>query len=451
MAVHRGKDPGRLLFLLPVKVASPRLLWTEFAQRGLRPLVLRDFDHLPDAVASDLDLAIENPTLLPRMEEAIEAFARAAGLELVTVVRRSYVWQFKLLGSGSAEQLVIDVHPEGEGWHGPLYLTSGELFAEASDHGGWQQPAPHHQAMMAVFQHLLWGGFYKAKYHSLVPQWIVGHEQPFTTCVARAFGSDLAPRLVQMIMNADGEGLAALVPALRRRLWRERGLTDLAGSLRRLLAFVGTEIALTAARRGRWIVLVGPDGVGKTTVAGRLEVETKPFFRGTRYHHWIPSWSRPLYRAAPPGGSKPTTRPRQSGARAVLVSLARLGRNVIRAHMGFWLRVWPHLLRQRLVIGDRYLFNYWVDPASVCYSGPAWFVRAMLSFAPKPDLVVALVAPPDVIHGRKPELTPSEITAVLARLDTLAMPGLRVRTICANRLVDDVATDLARFIIRTLA
>ena len=412
-------------------------------------LVLRDFENLPVEVASDLDIAVRDAGQRKAASEAIRQFAREESLELVQLLRRSYVWEHKMLAE-DGRMLIVDLHFQGEGWRGPVYLTNEELFASAMQREGWLEPAPHHQAMMAVFQHLLWGRFYKEKYHALVPRWIAGHEPAFSACIARAFGADLAPRLIEMILSADANGLAAMVPQLRRRLWQLRGMPDLAGSVKRLAAFVAAEIRLTLARSGRWVVLVGPDGVGKTTIASLLAAETKDFFRGVRYHHWIPRWQVPLSAEVPSGEARPPLRGESRGLVASLLSALRLARNVARAHFAYGLRILPHLFRQRLVIGDRYLFNYALDPRSVRYHGPDWLVRWALRMAPAPDLVLCLEAPPEEIHRRKPELSVEEIQRVITRCRELSAYGFRTVAISAAEDPGTVAQAASWKILGTL-
>lgn len=434
-----------------MKTISTRLLWAEFASRGIRPLVLRDFEKLPDMVRSDLDLALAEQGLLPGVEQAITAFALAARAEIITVIRRSYVWEFKLLGLHTAEQLVIDVHTEGEGWRGPLYLTAGQLFAAAQDRGAWLEPARHHQAMMAVFQHLLWGRFYKAKYHQLVPRWLEGCEDDFVRDTDAAFGSGWGGRTLGWLRAVDVAALEAAVPALRQALWRTRGIPDLPGCAGRLARFVLGELQLTLARQGRWVVLVGPDGVGKTTVAQRLAEETRPFFRGFRYHHWIPPLTRPLATEVPAGGGKVPHHAPGTGPLAALAGTVRLARNFARAWLGFLLRVLPHLLRQRLVLGDRYHFNYLLDPPSVRYSGPQWLARLALRFSPHPALILRLTAPAEIVHARKKELSLAEIEEFERRAAGIEALGFRVAEISAIGLPEDVAAMASVAAIRTLA
>jgi thymidylate kinase len=195
---------------------------------------------------------------------------------------------------------------------------------------------------------------------------------------------------------------------------------------------------------------VGPDGVGKTTVAGLLLTETKDFFRGVRYHHWIPRWQKPLSPTVPASAPKPPLREQPTGASATILSAVRLARNVFRAHLAYSFRILPHLLRQRLVIGDRYLFNYHLDPASVRYYGPPSWVRWALRLVPKPDLVLCLYADPEEIHRRKPELTLEEIRRIISRAQELSGLGFHAVQVSAQDAPATVAQAVAKAVTQTL-
>ena len=57
-----------------------------------------------------------------------------------------------------------------------------------------------------------------------------------------------------------------------------------------------------------------------------------------------------------------------------------------------------------MVVNHRYLLDAIIDRRRYRYSGPRWLLRFIWRIVPKPDLVLLLDAPPEVIASRKSEL-----------------------------------------------
>ena len=188
--------------------------------------------------------------------------------------------------------------------------------------------------------------------------------------------------------------------------------------------------------KGQWIVLIGPDGVGKTSVLKAL-LKDYGATHLVKYHHWIPPWNKPLEDDVSLGGTR-IVHPSSASKIGATLSVLRLLRNIVRAQLGYWIRIRPALKKGAIIFGDRYLFNYILDPVSVRFYASQKWIRWLMPLIPKPDIVISLVAKPETIHARKPELNIDEITDRIIRARTLERYGVPVAEISAEPPLDVV-------------
>lgn len=163
-----------------------------------------------------------------------------------------------------------------------------------------------------------------------------------------------------------------------------------------------------------FVVVGGPDGVGKTTLAAAL---ANRWPGPTAYFHFCPHLGEPLGEIpdhAPP--PPPPKAPRQG---SVLLGWVRLGRNLLRFWAAYLTRIRPATRRGTLVIGDRWAYGYVTQPYGLRFYGPSLLARLAVRWFPQPDYLLNLRAPPTVIHERKQELGRSEIADELKRWSTI--------------------------------
>jgi thymidylate kinase len=220
------------------------------------------------------------------------------------------------------------------------------------------------------------------------------------------------------------------------------------------------------------VALVGLDGAGKTTVAKRLErslpVPTRYVYMGLNRDastHVLPTTrivravrgARARARAGraapvttgsagtvPDGGGVPMA-PRR-GRLGTAVRLA----NRLAEEWFLQMVVWFHQARGRVVIIDRHFLSdfYGTDVlAQERTLGRRLHGLALARFYPKPDLMVFLDAPPEVVFARKGEGTIESLTD--RREDYLRLRDVvpRFAVVDADRPVDDVEGDVARLIL----
>lgn len=155
--------------------------------------------------------------------------------------------------------------------------------------------------------------------------------------------------------------------------------------------------------RGAFVVVCGPDGSGKTSLA--RELLGRVGHRG-KYFHFIPSPPNHLDNC-PPEVATSVEKNRTRGSR--LVGFLRIVWNLGRAWTAYLMAIRPALQGGFLVVGDRWLYGYTAQPMALKFYGPEWVARLVLRVMPQPDLVVVLEAPSEVIYERKSELSLDEI------------------------------------------
>ena len=193
-----------------------------------------------------------------------------------------------------------------------------------------------------------------------------------------------------------------------------------------------------ASAGGRLVILVGPDGVGKTTVARAM---IDQYEGSAAYFHFLPPILGAMSRA--PDSHPPPPPPKARGG-SLLLGWLRLLRNAVRCWLGYLHTIRPALKRNCLVVGDRWMYGYLVQPDALRFCGPERLARAVVRLLPRPDLIVNLSAPSQVIGMRKEELTPSQIEQELLAWSSLRVPNMQ--TFDASRPPQAIAREILGYV-----
>lgn len=263
--------------------------------------------------------------------------------------------------------------------------------------------------------------------------WIASAETEFVCALPRLLmkrklDAGAARRLTSLYLEAPGPSHSALAA-----LWLQRAaeLTNAAASgdwhavipkgeaLRREAKmhlmrrnpghFARETISAQFKRLGRLIrppginvVLLGPDGAGKSSTIDALEKAMAPVFAKAEVRGFAPSLRQILKKPA-----SSTSTPHALKPRSLPTSLVRAGYWTLYGTLGYASVYWAKV-RSTLVLNDRHYVDILVDPVRYRYGGPRWLLRAIWTVMPKPDLIILLYGPAEILQARKRELTVEE-------------------------------------------
>lgn len=152
--------------------------------------------------------------------------------------------------------------------------------------------------------------------------------------------------------------------------------------------------------QGIHVVLLGPDGVGKSTVIeGLTGIFAQIFPGGVKTDTPAGLINRPQAASG---------RPHDKTPRGLAGSVAKAIYWMSYYTPGYLLTVYPGLRTDSLHLSHRYLIDALVDPKRYRYGGPPWLLRLAWKLAVKPDLIILLDAPAETIQARKREVAPDE-------------------------------------------
>ncbi len=183
------------------------------------------------------------------------------------------------------------------------------------------------------------------------------------------------------------------------------------------------------------MVIVGPDGVGKSTTA-ELAAQILEAFHA-------PVWHKHL-------GFRPKILPatNTSGRESRVPGFLRFLYHTLDHVLGFWFVIRPKLVQGKIVLGERYYYSYLVDPRpKERYGVPSWCVRLAFWFIPKPDMVLLLSNTPEAIHERRQEHSVEEIARQLAEYRRV---GMKARAFLEMR-TDKAPFEAAEEVVRQIA
>lgn len=375
-----------------------RLLIRKLSEECERYCILTGYDGLPDKFDSDIDFMV-GPRDFRRIPVLVDEIAAATGASLFQVIPHEASGRAFRLAAHTAHGLTF-IQPDSCSDYrhfGKLWLRTGEVLATRrwNPRGFWI-PGASSEFIYYLMKRVNKRDFTQAHGAKLSRLYL---EDPdgARDYLRRFWRERHANLLLEMAETGNWAPLTRHLEGYRRELRkhseRDSYSTRSLHTLERVLQ-----------PTGGWVAFIGPDGCGKSAVIDAVVAEFAPAFqRIVRFH------LRPKSLPARGAGDVPVTAPHGQPVRGWFYSIAKLLYLAFDYWLGYWSGVRRETVRTRLVIFDRYFYDIVVDPRRVLYGGPRWLPKILSRLLPRPELVILLNAPPEVLWSRKQEVSYEEV------------------------------------------
>jgi len=414
---------------------------------GIPYAVLHGADDIPDFVDSDIDIVVAQGSM-PALTALLTEFAQATGGVLCQVIRHETTARYHVLAlpgqSGEPTFLKIDASTDFRR-DGRVLFTSGELLGATRRVGEIASVSVDVEFAAYLAKRILKGAIEGRHLDVLSRLWNEDNAACRLRC-ASLFGADSAAVVAGVFDVGLAREPADDLLTLRGAVLRGTFVHHPFGALAYLLGEPRRLVSRIVRRTGFQIAVLGPDGVGKSTLLTGLADLLEPTVRHVGTMHL-----RPGLLPARESGESRSPVPYGRPVFGPVASILKLGYLILDYDLGYWVSLWPKLVGSTLILCDRYYLDVVADPARYRYGGPQQLPRAAAAFVAGPDLYVILSAATDAVQARKAEVGPEVTSSQDAAYGRLSGRTNRIERVDASGTPEAVLNSVAWLVVRSMA
>lgn len=362
--------------------------------------VLRNYQELPDNNSgNDIDFLVDRNSV----NKILNLIACIDGIVITGVIDRLYVISIFIYGikwGDGFNALQLDLFTTSS-WKNLSFLSTKDVLSSRQNaeegNGLIKKPAPYHEAIISFFSSYLVGGWIKEKYQSNVVEIFKSYPEKIVAILGANFGVKLSKDFVDAMCENDKSRLYKILPKLKTSLlFHHLSKTPLT-SFKKIISYYFLEIKYRFTPSVLTnVVFLGADGSGKSTIINAVAADLKNTTKTITLKHLKPSFNKK------DSVQSVVTDPHSLPPRSALISSLKITYWAVLywyelyfgGHKNLMLKIW-----------DRYYYDLLVDTKRYRYGGFAWYARLIAKLVPKPDLIILLDAPAEVIQSRKKEVS----------------------------------------------
>lgn len=389
------------------------LLFELLEKKKIPYLVLRNYQNLPERplAGSDVDLLINKEDEKRYFFTLKNALLKSGGFILLKFRQPNclscFIYQKKPFSLGTWIDAFTEISTKGF-----VFADSKFLLKNRRRHQkGFFIPSSGGEAATLFVKEVFSQPFIRERYRPKISELIKEDKENFFKTLKPYFKEKVIEEMFQICLKEEWKKASKK----RKRWWRSLVLNSFFKNpftqILNFLNFISAHLKKTIAFKGIMIAVIGPDGVGKTTICQNIKKRTRNLFLPKKYlyhSHFgffpelgkIYAW---LFRKQTLEKESNFSQERKIGLPRAFLHLFYYGlENFLAWPWVFWLKI-----RGNLILFDRYFYDFLA--ANTFYKTPFWLFWQIAKIIPRPDLVFIIRARPEKIYQRKKELGLEEI------------------------------------------
>ena len=425
-------------------------------ENGIRYCVLHSYESLPRYAPSDVDMAVDSRDL-ERVERHIFRVAASLGFRVIQklyydIPRCYYYILFFRDENGCPGFVQLDFLNDDYGI-GRYLLKTETLLEGRRIFNNFYIPSIPVEAGYLLIKKII-KGILLPEHEQKIRDILCEDPPTVQAFMKQVFGVNQMSVINELLHGAVGARKNFLMQKLNKALFLRFTLLKPRRTVHQAFWMVKRILERLTEPTGLVVVLVSPDGGGKSTIADHLLKRLRFAFRNSTRMHWRPYFLPPPRKLLRPGSwhepEAPNYAPHESQAGGKLSSLVRFTYYTLDYVMGFLPKIlWPKI-RTHLVLIERYYYDFLIDRKRYRLDIPDLLPALVMRIIPHPDLLFLLSGSAEVIHARKQEISLAEIRRQLEVIGSLAVKIPHAHLININQPLDAEIIQIEDIILETL-
>lgn len=419
---------------------------------GLDYCIQNGYEDMPHSCPSDIDIFYKGATE-KELDEIVKAAATNANLRILQKIAMGYYhfvyWLTPELPKAGF-QLELDFQSELSKRGMPHYYIPDKLLKRKRLYHGFFVPSPLDEIVYTVLRRTVKHNFKEKHLQVLKSAYDTN-----PTEIERGLREELPAHIAKEVIELINSNVSTVFEAHYASFYDYvRGQSRKNNNLNKKISQWWYNLTKMFPLRflhpaGMDIALLSPDGGGKSTILNALNEYDVTSFSGVVRKYLRPELFHNIGQYKPNAKPEITDNPNPHGRTpdGILKSWIRFLIYLIDFTLGYAIKIVPLKWNRKLIVFDRYYYDYYVDMYRYHYSLSKSVPHYFSFLIPSPAITFILQAPADVIYNRKKELSKKETERQCKAFQEISKHIKNAVLIDVDRPIDAIVKDIVQHII----